>query len=204
MTAADLYSYYKIPPQLQQHQLQVTAVGRYLCDHWTKGKINKELVTKALLLHDMGNIVKFKQPFIGHMEKDAPYWEHVQEEFIQKYGSVAHKATTTILQEIGVEKEIVELLHSVGYEAQEKGNVLWDEAKIADYADMCVSPKGVVGFEERMQDLIVRYNLTGNERGIAMRRADLEYIQKHVGINLKRLPIINWEPEIQQLRGYLF
>src|SRR5258708_24588552 len=92
-----IYQKYNLPPNLIRHQLEVSAVGRYLCDHWTGTHVDKELITQALLLHDMGNIIKFKRPFLGELEKDSAYWEKVQDEFIQKYGKDVHNATVKII-----------------------------------------------------------------------------------------------------------
>ena len=34
MKVTDLYVQYYIPPGLQQHQLTVAALGKYIVDHW--------------------------------------------------------------------------------------------------------------------------------------------------------------------------
>ncbi len=201
MTILDIYTKYQIPPNLQRHQLEVTAVGRYICEHWQGEAINTETITLALLLHDMGNIIKFKRPFLGELEKDAKQWEKVQEEYVQKYGSDVHTATNTIMKELGVYEHIAYIVDNVGMVADPdvpKSN----DALIADYADMCVSPAGIVGFQERIQDLVVRYGLTGNEEGIIMRRSDAIFIEKTVDVDLQKIREVDFSQEMEKLKNY--
>ncbi len=56
---SEIYEEYKIMPNLREHQLRVAAVAAQICDNFNKPLNKKEIIT-ACLLHDMGNIIKFK------------------------------------------------------------------------------------------------------------------------------------------------
>lgn len=70
MKIQEIYRRYSIPPNLERHMLQVAAVGEYICTHWSGPELNSQLILQALLLHDLGNIVKFKRPFLGELEQE--------------------------------------------------------------------------------------------------------------------------------------
>ncbi len=197
MHILDLYATYRIPPQLQRHMLDTAAVGEYIIDHWrwgkTKATFNASTVIKVLLLHDLGNIVKFTTPFIGEMAEQAQYWLGVQAEIAQKYGPFAHQATLAMVQEVATQHPELDLtttlvvLESIGFYAVENvGYPSW-ESRIADYADMCVAPQGIVGFAVRMSELIKRYGLTGQEPGIALRKDNAQLIERHATLKLGNL-----------------
>ena len=59
MTISQIYNKYSIPINLKKHMLRVAAVGKIICDNTKDIKINKNLIIKTLLLHDIGNILKF-------------------------------------------------------------------------------------------------------------------------------------------------
>lgn len=91
MAIQDIYSKFAIAPNLQRHMLTVTKLALFLCDHWQGPPIGKELLTKACLLHDLGNIVKFdleKYPhFLEEEQGRVEYWKQKQKEIIAKYGT---------------------------------------------------------------------------------------------------------------------
>lgn len=199
----EVYKHYSIPPNLIRHQLEVTAVGRYICDHWIGDPVDKELVAQSLLLHDMGNIIKFKRPFLGELEKDAVYWEQVQNKFVQKYGKDVHKATCAIIRELRVTKALFVA------EKMQEGNFLgyeslpW-EVKICEYADCCVTPQGIVGFETRLADLMNRYNRTNDEQWTQNMRDNARDVENNVSIDLFKLEDFNFTQEIEGLKEYSF
>jgi hypothetical protein len=203
MTLTEIYTKYQIPPNLVRHQLQVTAVGDYVSSHWNGPKIDKKLVTEALLLHDMGNIIKFKRPFLGELEKDAAHWEQVQEEVIQKYGSDVMIATDEIIKELGFEPIRVALdeMKDV-WENPEREVSL--EARICEYADCCVTPKGIEGFEIRMGDLRVRYHQDEHDPVIHYMRANADLLAPFVEADLSKLSAVDFSKEIERLSTYTF
>ena len=80
MTIWEAYEAYRIMPNLRLHQLRVAAVARELAQAL---HADVELVTRAALLHDMGNIMKsdltqFPPEFYG--DEGLAYWEEVKAE----------------------------------------------------------------------------------------------------------------------------
>jgi len=201
MNVLDIYEQYKLPPQLQRHQLEVAAVGIYVVDHWQGPKIHKKSLLEALLLHDMGNIVKFKRPFLGEMEARAEYWEKVQNEFIAKYGRHTHTVTETIIEQIGVSKDVAEIVHQMGYADDGKLYAERWEAKIADFADTCVTPKGIEGFEVRIQDLITRYHLPEGTLKVQAWRDNAAEVQENVDVELNEIAQVDFSQAIEELKN---
>lgn len=167
MKIQEIYKKYKIMPQLADHQFKVAAVGWFLCDH-LKAEADRDAVVKALLLHDMGNIIKFKLNMAASLfpklfkAEDLEYWELVQKEFIEKYGKDEHAASVAIARELGVGQKVMELVDCVGFlEGQKNAASPSMERKICAYSDMRLAPGGVVSLEDRMSDLHQRYHGTG-------------------------------------------
>ncbi len=203
MTLQEIYSTYKIPPNLVRHQLQVAAVGKYVCDHWIGPELDKDLILKTLLLHDLGNIVKFKRPFLGELEPQAAYWEEVQADFVSRYGNDANDATELILNELGLLDVLAVLVEMKDVWEHPRGNLSW-EARICEYADCCVTPVGIEGFEMRMADLERRYG-HGKETivQIAMRES-AKKVQENVDTDLSTLSKIDFEKEMEELQTIRF
>lgn len=199
MNILAIYERYQLPPNLIRHQLEVTAVGRFICDHWIGEAVDKQAITKALLLHDMGNIIKFKRPFMGELEKDAAKWAQVQDEFIRTYGTNVHDATCAILKELGqVEAlDLVEKMQEGSFSGYE--NLSW-ESKICEYADCCVTPKGIEGFEMRLADLMHRYSRTADESWTKTMRENAVNIQSLVNIDLSLLQQRDFSEEVEKLQ----
>src|SRR3989344_2472976 len=102
MKITEIYEKYKIPPNLQLHQLRVAGVASIICDNFDK-PLDKGSIITTCLLHDMGNILKFNfdifpEEFYG--KQGRAYWEKVKQEFKEKYGEDEHKATHAIAEEL--------------------------------------------------------------------------------------------------------
>lgn len=159
MTIAQIYKQYRLMPNLQLHQYRVAAVAQYICSHF-ESAVDERSITQACLLHDMGNIIKFDlASFPEFLEPEGlPYWEEVQESFMNRYGDDEFTATLQIAEEIGVSQRVLELIGQVNFnKIQANLNSEDLEAKICEYADTRVSPQGVVSLKERLDDLEVRY-----------------------------------------------
>lgn len=162
MKVREIYKKFKVPPNLQEHHLRVAKVAMFICDHWQGSKVDLSLIIKEALLHDIGNIVKFnieKYPeFLGDESKRIDYWLKVQKEMIVKYGQDDKQATAHMLNEIGVDKKIIDLILAKGFlhsvETEKSGS--W-ELKILLYADLRVGPFGVVSLIERLEEALNRY-----------------------------------------------
>ena len=109
----------------------------------------------ALLLHDLGNIVKFK------LGEELDYWKGIQQETIVKYGSVDHEVTQKMLHELDVNERVAFLVSEMGFENLHRAIDSKDiELKICLYADQRVAPYGIVSISERFADLRKRYKDT--------------------------------------------
>jgi hypothetical protein len=159
---AEIYSKYKIPPNLQEHQLRVAAVANQICDSlWVPVDTGGVVIT--CLLHDMGNIIKFDlRKFPQFIEESSiPYWEGIKEEYIEKYGNDEHTATLGIAKEIGISRGALSCLKKVGFSKaidNAKSNII--EYKICSYSDMRVGPFGVLSLSERISEGQTRYKNT--------------------------------------------
>jgi hypothetical protein len=165
MTIKDVYAKYQIMPQLSLHMRRVAGVGKLILDGW-KGEIDRDLVIRTLLLHDMGNIVKFDLSEAGQQKLksaevvDLPYWRKVQQEFWDKYGHDTHEVTKQINLELG-QHDVIAVMEQelAGYAAGYPDRLMeqsWP-AKILGYSDVRVTPVGVVPMKVRIEDLYARY-----------------------------------------------
>lgn len=159
MKISKIYEKYQIMPQLSTHMLRVAGVGKIILDRW-KGSVDKDLVIKSLLLHDMGNIVKFDLETLIMPIENIEHWRLVQKEWRNKYGTDAYEATKQITKELGRSDvaKIMENEHS-GYRSGNPALLLslgWPE-KILSYCDVRVVPSGVASLKERISDLQNRY-----------------------------------------------
>ena len=156
-----IYKKYKIMPNLQTHMLRVAAVASLICDNLNE-PVNKEEIISACLLHDMGNIIKSNFEFLPEsLEPEGrDYWEKVKEEYIKKYGNNDEKANEQVAKELKMSPSVVSLIKSISFSliCQHKGAVDMS-VKVMHYADMRVSPYGVVSLEERMKEAKNRYKL---------------------------------------------
>ncbi len=164
MRIQDIYDRYTIPPILQKHMYTVASLGSYVADVLSNRSevdmdIDKDMITQTLLLHDMGNIVKFdlnKPLFIP--EEDVDYWKSIQDDFIRKYGADDHIATTRIVEELGVSQNVIELLSATANMTTALAALEKDyNFAIVFYADFRVGPHGILSLDERINDLLVRY-----------------------------------------------
>lgn len=155
----DIYTEYKIPPNLQRHMLWVAAVATIICDNFDESLPKEDIVT-ACLLHDMGNIVKYDMSVFPDLLEPAgaEYWKKVQEEFIEKYGKDDHQANIKIVKELGLPSNIIQLVDKVDFPLWCSNSIDNNMSnKIMIYSDSRVSPHGIVSYEERMEEGRKRY-----------------------------------------------
>lgn len=155
----DIYREYKIMPNLQEHMLRVAAVASVICDNWQGELIDKKSIVTACLLHDIGNIIKFRFNLSeDEQNPDIEYWRGVRNEFIEKYGTDEHHATIDIVKELGQSEKVISYIDGVGHDKFGQQIERDDMGiKIVNYADTRVSPYGIVSYQERMDDVLSRY-----------------------------------------------
>ena len=159
MTVKDIYRKYQIMPQLSLHMRRVAGVGKLILDGW-KEEIDRDLVIRTLLLHDMGNIVKFDLTNQLMPIENIEYLQNVQRKWWNKYGRDTHQVTKKIVAELGQEgvMEVIDQEHE-GYVNGDTRSILKQDwpAKILAYCDVRVTPVGVVPMKTRIEDLQKRY-----------------------------------------------
>jgi len=163
MTIQSIYSHYKIMPNLQMHQLRVAGVAHIIGKSMIDQDVDTENIVVACLLHDMGNIIKFKLDVFPEFVKPegVDYWKKIQQEYFDRYGDDEHDATMHISKEI-VETyafpnndtaRIIELIEAIGFSnAKENYETADFGKKIAAYADMRVAPMQVTSLVGRLED----------------------------------------------------
>lgn len=206
MTIKQIYVKYQIMPQLVTHMLRVAGVGKIVGENW-RSKCDQKLVTSLCLVHDMGNIVKFDlrggidRSKFGRIE-NLEYWQRTQREYWDKYGKDALAVTNGILKDAGLpqfESYINE--EEALYFAEAREEQLASarvESIILMYADCRVTPSGVVGYRERVNDLKDRYG-TRSETWYDWTFWFEKWIQKQVSINLEEITESSVEPLFDEL-----
>ena len=192
--------------------LRVASVGKYISQNW-KENINEADVIETLLLHDLGNLLKFDLTkgldLLDKDERDANYWVQVQNELKSKYSSDEHKATQMMAKETGVSERVLFLLNSMGSSNLHKTLKSDDwELKICSYSDFRVSPYGFNTVEERFKDILQRYEsrdhvLANKEKTLEKMNYCLELenqLQTHVEVDLQSLPNKTLEKISQEMK----
>jgi hypothetical protein len=156
----EVYDKYNIDKMLLAHQLRVAAVAKLVCDNFTK-PVDTGTVITACLLHDMGNILKydFSQPGDWYQPKGKEYWRQVQKAVATKYNSNdEHEVTLKIAKELKVSQAVLDCIKSIDFgRAIETYSGSKLEPKICSYADLRVTPLGVVSLRERLDEGARRY-----------------------------------------------
>ncbi len=156
-----------IPTILRNHMYRVAAIARILAESLKSDvTLDIDLVTKSMLLHDMGNIIK------SPAANDVLYTEQERkelrkvEELITKYGNDEHTVTMTIARELNVPDKVLYILEHIGSSRLHITVDLDDwYIKLCSYSDFRVSPTGVVSVEERFDEVIRRY--AGSQHALA-------------------------------------
>ncbi len=221
MKLLDIYDQYSIPNNLQTHMLRVAGVGKIICDNLSSTiKIDRDLLVRALCVHDMGNIVKFDFTIksIYTNPDTISKLKIIQSDFIAKFGHDAHEATENILKEVGLENTLISLIN--GMIIEELGAITSQKdwvLMIATYADYRVAPHGIVSIHERLDDLVTRLGHKSSSHWSSLACVDSyrkslkeceEIIQKQCSINLINInnqaivKYINDFPSMEILKEY--
>ncbi len=150
-------------PNLQMHQLRVAGVAHIICKSMIDQSVDTGNIVVACLLHDMGNIIKFKLDVFPEFLKPegVDYWKNIQQEYVGRYGDDEHDATMHISKEIfenyafpnNNTARIIELIEAIGFSnAKENYETADFGKKIAAYADMRVAPTQVTSLVGRLED----------------------------------------------------
>jgi len=187
--------------------LRVAGVASIVSDHLTDIKLNKNLLVTIMLLHDMGNILKFdlsKPDLLDSTDQQRiDQIKSIQNKFKNNYSSDCDLATLSILKELGVGESGISLCRdSHGSDLPKFLHTNdWDK-KISFYSDMRVGPFGIVSLDNRFQDLINRYPDSANQNRITWKLAQkLEHqIQLHCSLDLSTITDATVAPTIFKLQ----
>ena len=153
MNIIEIYNKYHLPENLQMHMLRVAACSNLIVDNWIGQEIDKKLIIRVSLLHDMGNIVKIPEDF----SKDEEFI-NTRKKYFEKYGTNDHEINLEIARIEGLLDKEIEILDGKRSRKNEetlKSNSY--ERKICAYCDQRVTPNGVSSIKERLEDVKIRY-----------------------------------------------
>lgn len=212
MKTSEIYSKYQIPSVLRNHMYRVAAVARILVQSLKpEVRLDIDLVTKAMLLHDMGNVIK------SPVANNVLYTEEERidlrkvEEFIKSYGDNEHTVTMAIARELNVPEKVLYILENIGSSRLHLTVDLNDwYIKLCSYSDFRVAPTGIVSVEERFDEVIRRY--AGSQHALAdvektEKKKQLalvleKQIQEVCNISLNEIDIEKVEEVAKELEGY--
>lgn len=212
MKTSEIYSKYMIPTILRNHMYRVTAIARILVESLkSEVALDIDLVTKAMLLHDMGNIIKSPAANdVLYTEEEIKELRKV-EELIKRYGNNEHTVTMTIARELHVPEKVLYILEHIGSSRLHLTVDLDDwYIKLCSYSDFRVAPTGVVSVEERFDEVVRRY--AGSQHALAdvektEKKKQLalvleKQIQKVCNISLDKIDIEKVEKIAKELEDY--
>jgi len=171
MTIQEIYEKYKVMPSLQKHMLRVTAVASVMCDWWKGEPIDRDLIVKTCLLHDLANILKFDMSLYPDLfEPEGVDYRAEVKEWTKQFGAHEHEATLVMCEEIWVDERRLSFLREFSdYHIDYKIKSSSMELKICEYADLSVTPFGIVSVEERIENF---HGRVVKNHGISTDRAD--------------------------------
>lgn len=170
---SQLFSRYQIPVNLEQHLIQVAALGQLICQNWAGSPLNHDQIVSALLLHDIGNLVKFDlnqawtKAILAESSAQNPdlpqsfkAWQNLQTQFRRRYSYNADEANFAIVKELKIDPAIINILRDHTFEdlAVLLASKNWAKM-ILFYCDLRFSSTGLVAVTERLQDLRARYQI---------------------------------------------
>lgn len=155
MKIKDIYYYYGIPENLQNHMLRVAGMGDFILDHWHGPSIAGDSLIRVLLLHDMGNLVKI----VEHYED--PRFQAMRDKYIALYGTDDHVVSEVIGRELGLTEEEIAMMNQKIFMKNEQTMNREDSSsflvKIGAYCDQRVAPDGILSLRDRMEEGKLRY-----------------------------------------------
>jgi hypothetical protein len=205
----DIYKEYRIPANLQAHQLRVAAVAAMICENSSLDIDKKSFIT-ACLLHDMGNIVRFNlERFPEYNEPEGlEYWQNVQNEYRAQYGNNEHEATLMIMAELGVPDAVSSCIVGTALMAERDSiEGLPFPKKIFCYVDNRVAIYGVASLEEKNKDYENRYQHEPDfAKNVINRRRNLSEIEqeifKYCSIKPEDIDSVSVERHVETLKEY--
>jgi len=162
MKVTQLFSQYKVLPNIQNHLLNTASFAFILINNWKENKIKKELIIESCLIHDIANIIKAdlnkNDKILKEELNNIDYWRRVKIEYTNKYGREADRATQLIAKEIGLSPLVNRIIQQSQF--LNITNIInssnW-ELKVVTYSDFRIGPYSVVSLVKRFRDVQKRY-----------------------------------------------
>lgn len=209
-----IYKKYSVPKNIQMHLFRTASVAEYILDA-LPNKRDKESIITALLLHDIGNIVKMSLgekgiTFLAKEDKTrVPELQKIKDEFIAKYGSDDILVSLAIAKEIGVSERVLFLLKYKSFKDAcfiSTSNDL--ELSICGYSDWRVGPFGVLSLDARIQEVKHRYkdkklyqNVNSSDKKITSWLTCAKLVEKNIFALTKVTPLYVTDASIEKYLG---
>jgi len=215
MKVNQLFSRYKVLPNIQDHLLNTASFAYILTDNWKRKEINKNIILESCLVHDIANIIKadldkndkILKEEIGNIE----YWRKVKIEYINRYGRETDRATQLIAKEIGLSPLVNTIIQQSRF--LNTTNIInsnnW-ELKVVTYSDFRIGPYGIVLLKERFREVKKRYRNKKKNVFIGKRADTLikqsfileNQIQDRVKIDIEQITQKDINRNYKNLLGY--
>jgi|GEM_PF-1179117 len=164
LTPKKLYDFCYLHPLLVDHLWRVTSLAAKLLENWTGPKLSHQILLECMLLHDLGNLVKFdlssSAPSYLMSQVELPFYRELQKTWRDKFGQDADVASSLIIADLPLKNSavITQLItgHAAGTLTSTVESHNWLQ-KLCDYTDFRIGPFGLVTLTERFSDLKNRY-----------------------------------------------
>jgi len=153
MTVKEIYKKYNTMSSVANHMLSVAALTKHIFE--IKNITDGEDYIKAALLHDIGKMVSFK---LGHIpnslgNKPLEYWQKIQNDMREQYGTDSEKVTQKIFKELNISEKLLDIIRLTRFVMGNKVNNSENlKQKIITYADQRITPFGIAPLQYRLAE----------------------------------------------------
>jgi hypothetical protein len=191
MTIQQVYEKYSTPKNLQEHMLRVAALAKIITNSWTKNVLDVNSIIKTCTLHDTAKPMTFdisKQAVYGATPEEIKKLKKLQSLLRSKYGQVEHDAVIEMYKDLKMEPNCIRLIKNFEWiyipRLIDENDL---ESLICIYCDMRMGPKGILGLQERLDDLKARMGSEQYEEDVKNGKMLEPIITKNVNINLNSI-----------------
>ncbi|MCA9371718.1 HD domain-containing protein [Candidatus Woesebacteria bacterium] len=172
--------------------LTVASVAKIIADYWHGQTIDRQAIVTICLLHDIAKPVTFdlvKQKTFVSSEAYLPVLERNINWLKKNYGQDELQIAIKILSEIGVHNEVKKIMEVFEWtNVQKLLTMKYNEALIAIYADMRVSPKGLVSLAQRLSEVHARAPFLDYTFLQSYAKKVEDYLAQYVNIDIAAIP----------------
>lgn len=209
MTIQQAYDKYRVPVNLQLHQLRVAALAQIMMENWTGPSLDETTLVTAALFHDFAKLIGFDLGKRVNDETDAEIaeLERDQKWLREKYGKNDHEVTVKICHELGVPQAVVDLLEKKNIRPWDvKIQTIFDspsfELKILSNCDARISPNGLTTMDERFAEVLQRVDAQSTESTELLPWKIQELLQENIKIELDGIKPEEVDRRAEELRNW--